>query len=128
MWRRIKLSGESWVSSGYEGVGDWSERWLWHGGCAVGHGDGSDANYFDFVYDTAKPSSVGEDYMVAAKAVLKDPTKHDVTLNGTPSMWLHIKTSPLENVLLHLTRSERRPVDDAYAKLKVVFYGLQPTS
>ncbi|KAF0692928.1 Aste57867_16039 [Aphanomyces stellatus] len=50
-------------------------------------GDGND-KHFDFVYDTATNSGGGEDYLTSAKAVLKDPTKHHVALNGPLSMWL----------------------------------------
>ncbi|KAG9399135.1 hypothetical protein AC1031_012097 [Aphanomyces cochlioides] len=86
------------------------------------------ARYFDFVYDTTKPTPGGENYLEAAKSVLKDHTKHHVTLNGTPWMFMSkylglsqdvvlvvadIKTAALESVLTQLGRSNRRPVIDS---------------
>ncbi|CAK4904264.1 unnamed protein product, partial [Aphanomyces euteiches] len=86
------------------------------------------AKNFDFVYDTAKPTPGGENYLEAAKRVLKDPTKHHVTLNGTPWIFMSkylglpqdvalvvadIKTASLESVLTQSGRSNRRPVIDS---------------
>ncbi|KAF0706121.1 Aste57867_6811 [Aphanomyces stellatus] len=108
-------------------------------------GDGND-KHFDFVYDTATNSGGGEDYLTSAKAVLKDPTKHHVALNGPLSMWLRKLTgfphptialivssqnsTDLEAIVRHLERSNQRPiidsefdftehgVEDAFAKLR----------
>ncbi|KAG9404336.1 hypothetical protein AC1031_004545 [Aphanomyces cochlioides] len=50
--------------------------------------DDGPAKYFDFVLDTATGSGHGEDYLDAAKSVLKDPSKHHVTLNMPSGLWV----------------------------------------
>ncbi|RHY18739.1 hypothetical protein DYB32_010338 [Aphanomyces invadans] len=62
------------------------------------------AGHFDFVYDAATGSGAGEDYLDKAKAVLKDPSKHHVTLNGPPTLWIRrFSGFPRKDVSLILT-------------------------
>ncbi|CAK4642189.1 hypothetical protein LEN26_001491 [Aphanomyces euteiches] len=90
--------------------------------------DGHD-KYFDFVLDTATASGGGENYLDSAKAVLKDPTKNHVSLNGPISLWLakftgigrkdvallvcEQKSADLESVVKYLELSNSRPVIDS---------------
>ncbi|CAK4718303.1 unnamed protein product [Aphanomyces euteiches] len=85
--------------------------------------------YFDFVLDTATSSGGGEDYLDSAKAVLKDPLKNHVLLNGPFSLLFakftglgrkdvaliicEQKAADLESVVKYLELSNSRPVIDS---------------
>ncbi|KAF0688076.1 Aste57867_20278 [Aphanomyces stellatus] len=75
--------------------------------------DGRYERYFDFVLDTATGNG-DTNYLEPAKAVLKDPAMHHVTLNDpTPSQWLRRLTGVPrpEAAALLVTQHNKRDLD-----------------